>query len=100
MESDEGFRLVLCFLGLVLYRLGCGCSSFGFLAATTHFTWVIRRTAVFGQGAGRCDFNHRGSHFGNHRRFNHWLRLDNHHRRCFNHFGNRGRCFFYHRGRC
>ena len=90
MESDEGFRLVLCFLGLVLYRLGCGCSSFGFLAATTHFTRVVRRTAVFGEGACRCSFNHRGGHFGNHWGFNF-----NHGRR----LSNRCRCFFYHWGR-
>ena len=106
MESDEGFRLVLCFLGLVLYRLGCGCSSFGFLAATTHFTRVVRRTAVFGEGACRCSFNHRGGHFGNHWgfNFNHGRRLSN--RRRLNHWGwlgddfsNRCRCFFYHWGR-
>ena len=108
MESDEGFRLVLCFLGLVLYRLGngSGSSSFGFLAAATHFTWVIRRTAVFGEGACRRSFNHRGGHFGNHRgfNFNHGRRL--HNRRRLNHwswlgddFSNRCRCFFYHWGR-
>lgn len=98
---------MFCFLGLVLYRLGCGCSSFGFLAATTHFTWVVRRTAVFGEGACRCSFNHRGCHFGNHRglNFNHGGRL--HNRRRLNHwgwlgddFGNRCRRFFYHWGRC
>jgi hypothetical protein len=126
MESDEGFRLVLFFQGLwvvlchffngtrglvddrgsVLDHFGdsrCGSGSsggrFGFLATTAHFTWVVRRAAVFGQGAGRCGFNHRGGGFGNHGRFNHWRRLGNHYRSGFNHFGNRGRCGFYHGGR-
>ena len=111
MESDEGFRLVLCFQGLVLNRgwsldhfgsrCGSGCSSggFSFLAATTHFTWVVWRTAVFGQGAGRRGFNHGRCDFGNHWRFNHGCRL-NHWGGLGNHFGNRCRRFFHHRGRC
>jgi len=159
MESDEGFRLVLLFLGvrnvldsarcflgrrrsLLDHRLGrrcrCGFSHFGngwsglghhwrfhrrwlggyhgfsrsssgsqfgfllqalgFTLAATHFTWVVRCTAVAGQGADRCGFNHRRWLFGYHRCGNrswcfhlgwllgsHWL---------FNHYrlGNRSRC--------
>jgi len=106
---------VLFFLGHVLYHgfsnrsrsgfdhsrcSGCRSSSgLSFLATTTHFTWVIRRTTVLGQGAGRCGFNHRSSHFGNHRGFNHRRRLCNHYRCGFNHFGSRGWRFLNHRGR-
>jgi hypothetical protein len=96
---------VLCFL------CSSGCGSLSFLATATHFTWVVRRTAVFGQGAGRCGFNHRGGDFGNHWRFNHWRGLND---RCWlndwsrlgshgfeNHgFDNRCWRFFYHGGRC
>src|SRR5471032_317044 len=116
MESDERFRLVFCFQSLwgVLRgsrgwrldyfgssRSGSGCSGGGlsFLAAATHFTWVVRRAAIFGQCAGRGCFNHRGGNFGNHWRFNHWRRLGNHNRSGFNHFGNRCWRFFCHRGR-
>jgi len=58
--------------------LGSSGSCFSFLATTTHFTRVVRRTAVFGQGADWSCFNHRSGDFGNHWRFNHWLRLGNH----------------------
>src|SRR5450830_1286723 len=126
MESDERFRPVFFFQCLWVMlchffngtrclvddwgsvfdhfggsRCGSGSSggSFGFLAATAHFTWVVRRTAVFGQGNGRCGFNHRGGGFGNDGRFNHWRRLGNRYRSGFNHFDNRGWRYFYHRGR-
>ena len=116
MESDERFRLVFCFQRLwgVLRgsrgwrldyfgssRCGSGCSGGGlsFLAAATHFTWVVRRAAIFSQGAGRGCVNHRGGDFGYHWCFNHWRRLGNHHRSGFNHFGNRCWRFFCHRGR-
>ena len=82
-------------------RCGSGCSSgsFSCLATTTHFTWVVRRTAIFGQGANGSRFNHRRCDFGNHWRFNHGCRLDRW--GWFgNHFGNRCRRFFYHGGRC
>ena len=59
--------------------------GFGFLATTTHFTWVVRGTAVFGQGAGRCCLNHGCGNFGNHRRFNHWRRFNDRSR--LNHWG-------------
>ena len=123
MESGEGFRLVLCFQGLwgvlchvfngtwgrvndggsMLNRGWCLCrssgGSFGFLAATTHFTWIVRCTTIFGQGAGGRCFNHRSGDFGNHWRFNHGCRFGYHDRSGFNHFGHRCWRFFYHRGR-
>jgi hypothetical protein len=82
-------------------RCGSGCSSggFSFPATTTHFTWVVRRTAVFGQGTGRRGFNHGRCDFNNYGRFNHGCRL-NHWGWLGNHFGSRCRRFFYHRGRC
>ena len=119
MESDEGFRLVFFFQGLIvlLYRVlngawrfvdsgfscansrrfssrGRGClgnfssgrssrsslfgfflQTLGFTLAATHFTWIVRRAAVFSQGADRSGFDNRCSHFGNNRCFNHWSRL-------------------------
>ncbi|MCT4480239.1 hypothetical protein N0U24_24310, partial [Peribacillus frigoritolerans] len=63
-------------------------------------TWVVRCTAVFGQGAGRCGFNHWSGDFSHHWRFNHG-RWFNHWRRLGNRdFCNRCWRFFYHRGRC
>ena len=87
-----------------LCRCSC-CGGFSFLATTTHFTWVVRRTAVFGQGADRRSFNHWRSNFGYHRRFNHWRSLND--RSWLDHwgwlshhdFGNRCWRFFYHWGR-
>ncbi len=120
MESDEGFRLVLFFQGLVLYhgfsnrsrrfdsfdysRSGGSSSSGGclsFLAATTHFTWIVRRTAVFAQGAGRSSFNHGCFNFSNNRGFNsHWCRLGNHdfNHRCWRFLYNRRRRGSFDRG--
>lgn len=91
---------MLCFL-----CCGSRCSGFSFLATTTHFTWVVRGTAVFGQGTDRCCFNHWRGNFGNHRRFNHGCRFNdrsrlNHGGWLGNHdFGNRCRRVFYHWGR-
>ena len=84
---------------------GSSCCGFSFLATTTHFTWVVRCTAVFSQGADRCGFNHWRCHFGNDRCFNHGRRFNdrsrlNHWGWLGNHdFGNRCRRFFYHWGR-
>lgn len=84
----------------------CGsCCGFSFLATTTHFTWVVRGTAVFGQCTDRGCFNHRCCHFGNYRSFNHGRRFYDRSR--LNHwgwlgdhdFGNRRWRFFHHRGR-
>lgn len=84
---------------------GSSCCGFSFLATTTHFTWIVRCTAIFGQGAGRCGFNHWRCHFGSYRCFNcgcrfcnrsglnHWGWLGNHD------FGNRCWRFFYRWGR-
>lgn len=91
---DYGRGRCRCFFGFFLQTLG-------FTLATTHFTWVVRRTAVFGEGAGR-GFNHWGGHFGNHWGFHdHRSRLGNHNRFCNhrrfgdNHFSSRCWSFFY-----
>src|SRR5471030_3114119 len=71
-----------CWLGSGRGRSG---SQFGFLLQTlgftlaaTHFTRVVRRTAIFGQGTGWGGFDHRCNHFCYNRGFNHWSRLGSH----------------------
>jgi hypothetical protein len=92
LESDEGLVSCFCFLG-------CRSGGLSFLATATHFTWVVRRTAVLGQGAGRRGFSRRSGDFGNYWRFNHWRGLND-----WRWLGNHGfdsRCwrFVYRRGR-
>ena len=50
--------------------------TLGFTLATTHFTRIVRRAAICGQGAGRCWLFNRGRCFDNHGCFDHWSRLD------------------------
>src|SRR5471032_2886533 len=62
--------------------------TLGFTLATTHFTRIVRCTAIFSQGADWSGFNYRCNHFGDNRRFNHCRRLGS-----SNHgFGNHGFC--------
>jgi hypothetical protein len=46
--------------------------TLGFTLATTHFTWVVRCTATWRQGADRSGFDYRSRHLGNDRSFNDW----------------------------
>ena len=70
--------------------------AFGFTFAATHFAWIIRRTAIAGQGAGRSSFGSRGGGLdhcwsGNRGCFLHWGRLLGNHWLLDHRLGNRGR---------
>jgi len=62
-------------------------SSLGFTLAATHFTWVVRRAAVWQHYSG--GFDHRRC-FDRCRLYRNWSRLNDHFRLGFN---NRSRCF-------